>query len=221
MTRGSITAVCRGAVLKARSLTIDPALNTALDERMHPTPSVVSRIPRLSYGVSFFETFDPGKHNEQDIRFYVLSQQNVVSELMHWYVRIVSRARQERPASHRVANARNLKGIDVLEAEKPAYTFIRSFLSCPPGNQFSVTIWKCLSTDPPESKRDRSDVVRCSDVICSIDMPFDDLPLCADQEHREILFELDLDVSRFPMLQFVAKLNGQVRGRRELKMEYP
>jgi hypothetical protein len=37
MTRGSITAGCRGAVLKARSLTIDPALNTTLDERMRPT----------------------------------------------------------------------------------------------------------------------------------------------------------------------------------------
>jgi hypothetical protein len=187
---------------------------------MHPTPSVVSRIPRLSYGVSFFETFDTDKHNILDKRFDAPSQKYVASELMHWYVRIVSRAYQEHSTSHRVANARNMKGTDVLEAEKPSYTFRRALRSCPPGNRFSVTIWKCLSTDPPESRRDRSDVVRCSNVICSIGKPFGDLPLCADQKHREILFELDLDVSRFPMLQFVAKLNGQVLGRRELKMEY-
>lgn len=72
----------------------------------------------------------------------------------------------------------------------------------------------------PKSRRGRNDVVKFSEVSASIDTPFRDLPLCADGKHREITFELDLDVSRFPMLSFVAKMNGQVRGRRELKMDY-
>jgi hypothetical protein len=107
VTRASITAICRGAVLKARSLTIDPSLNTALDERIPPTPAVISRIPRISYGISFFEAFDSEIHNELDKRFDVPSKRHVASDLMHWYVRIVSRICPKPSVSYKIANTRS------------------------------------------------------------------------------------------------------------------
>jgi len=82
-----------------------------------------------------------------------------------------------------------------------------------------VQIWQCDSENPPNSKRDREDVIPCTDILCDIITPFDQLPLCLNRAYREIVFQLDLD-PRGAMLQFIAKINGEVRGQKNLDISF-
>ena len=82
-----------------------------------------------------------------------------------------------------------------------------------------MQIWKCNSEAPPSSRRGRNDIVRCTDVLCDVGKPFHELPLCENPAYREIEFQLDFD-PRGPMLQFIAKINGEIRGRKDMDMAY-
>jgi hypothetical protein len=53
-------------------------------------PRTISRVPTLSYGVLFFETFEEGRHHPDDRKFDVATQKHVAKDLMYWYVTKVS-----------------------------------------------------------------------------------------------------------------------------------
>jgi hypothetical protein len=60
-----------------------------MDERVLPAPGVTERIARLSFGVSYFETFDETKHSDADKVYDAPTKKWVASELMFWYVKKV------------------------------------------------------------------------------------------------------------------------------------
>lgn len=203
-------------------MSLNIALNPPTGDLERLPPDVTHRVALLSYGVSFFEPFDPNIHDEDDKDYDEAGKKHIATNLMYWYIHRVSPSPHTQNVRLEYLNmsAHNPQGETTASSDpRPTYTFRNSIRAPLPGNRFVVQIWKCDSPNPPNSRRGRDDVIRCTQVSCTMDVPFDQLPRCENPLYREIMFQLDL-VPNGPRLEFVALMNGVVRGRTDLKMNY-
>ena len=85
-----MTAVCRGAALKARSNAIRARPDSDDPDQEDPirdhVGSVSSRVARFSYGISYMEPFEEGSHHPDDKIWHEASRKHLAANQMQWYI---------------------------------------------------------------------------------------------------------------------------------------
>ncbi|WQF77374.1 Putative Heat shock protein 70 family [Colletotrichum destructivum] len=136
------TAICRGATLQGlASLSLSP----------HLAVSVRSRISRASYGLEYYQKFDPALHNSSDKSWYQQEQDWCVGGNMKWFLK---------------------QGMDISNTQPVRHEYYRLYSSAPK----NITDTFYVTATSPAPKRQTSDVKKLCDVTWNKAIDFETLP---------------------------------------------